>query len=179
MWGIEHFGVEPDVMTMAKGIANGLPLAATLCTAAIDASFKFASISTYGGNPISAAAGVAVFDVIQEEHLVENAARTGELLRAGLEDLKKKYPKTIGDVRGMGLMQALELVVDETAKDRTPNARATLQLFEETKKRGLLIGKGGLYGNTVRIAPALNIGAGEIKDALRILDESFAAMSVG
>ena len=76
----------------------------------------------------------------------------------------------------MGLMQALELVVDETAHDRTPNTRATLALFEETKKRGMLIGKGGLYGNTVRIAPALNVGVSEIEDGLRIFRESFAAM---
>ncbi|MBK7397558.1 MAG: aspartate aminotransferase family protein [Myxococcales bacterium] len=175
MWGIEHYGVEPDMMTMAKGIANGMPLAATICTAAIDASFKSASISTFGGNPISCAAAIATLDVIQEDHLVDNAKARGDELRAGLEELKKKYPKIIGDVRGMGLMQALEFVVDEPQKDRTPNASAVLRLFEETKKRGLLIGKGGLYGNTVRISPALNIGAGEIKDALAILDQSLTA----
>ncbi len=179
MWGIEQYGVEPDMMTMAKGIANGFPLAATLCTPAIDASMKYASISTFGGNPLSATASLATLDVIESDKLVDNAARQGALLRAGLEDLQKKYPKTIGDVRGMGLMQALELVVDEPAGDRTPNPRATLGLFEETRKRGLLIGKGGLYGNTVRIAPALNVGAGEIADALKILDGSFAAISAG
>ncbi len=106
---------------------------------------------------------------------MDNAKARGDELRAGLEELKKKYPKIIGDVRGMGLMQALEFVVDEPQKDRTPNASAVLRLFEETKKRGLLIGKGGLYGNTVRISPALNIGAGEIKDALAILDQSLTA----
>jgi 4-aminobutyrate aminotransferase-like enzyme len=169
--------VQPDIMTMAKGIANGLPLGATLCTAAIDASLKHSSISTFGGNPLSAAAGLATMQVIEKDGLVENAARMGELLRAGLEALQKRYPKTIGDVRGMGLMQAIELVVDETTKDRTPNTKATLALFEETKKRGLLIGKGGLYGNTVRIAPALNAGKAEIDDGLRILSDSFDAMA--
>ncbi|MGZ3422109.1 MAG: aspartate aminotransferase family protein [Polyangiales bacterium] len=178
MWGIEHYGVEPDIMTMAKGIANGMPIAATLCTAAIDASFGYGSISTFGGNPVSCAAAIATLDVIEDDKLVDNAARTGEILRAGLEALKKKYPKTIGDVRGMGLMQALELVVDETVKDRTPNPSAVGRLFEETKKRGLLIGRGGLYNNTVRISPALNIGATEIGDALKILDESFASIGV-
>lgn len=176
LWGIEHWGVEPDVMTMAKGIANGLPLGATICTPAIAESFKFSSISTFGGNPISCAAALATIDVIEKDQLVDNAARMGALLRAGLEELQKKHPKTIGDVRGMGLMQALELVVDETGGDRTPNPKATLRLFEETRKRGLLIGKGGLYGNTIRIAPALNIGAGEVTDAIKILGESFAAM---
>jgi len=179
MWGIEHYGVEPDIMTMAKGIANGLPLAATLCTPVIDESFTYATISTFGGNPISTAAAMAVLDVIEKDKLLDNAAKRGDELRAGLEGLKKKYPKTIGDVRGMGLMQALELVVDETKMDRTPNPKATLELFEHTKLRGLLIGKGGLYGNTVRIAPALNISAAEVSEALKILDESFKAMGRG
>ncbi|HSP80566.1 MAG TPA: aspartate aminotransferase family protein [Myxococcaceae bacterium] len=178
MWGSQQYDIEPEIMTMAKGIANGLPLAATLCTPAIGDSFKASTISTFGGNPLSCAAANAVLDEIQEKELVENAARRGAELREGLVRLQRKHPKTIGDVRGMGLMQALELVVDETTQDRTPNARATLQLFEETKKRGLLIGKGGLYGNTIRIAPALNITAGEIDEGLKVLEESFAAMEV-
>jgi alanine-glyoxylate transaminase / (R)-3-amino-2-methylpropionate-pyruvate transaminase len=176
MWGSQQYDVEPDIMTMAKGIANGLPLAATLCTPAIADSFKASTISTFGGNPLSCAAASAVLDEIQEKDLVENAARRGAELREGLVRLQRKHPKTIGDVRGMGLMQALELVVDETIRDRTPNARATLQLFEETKKRGLLIGKGGLHGNTIRVAPPLNITAGEIDEGLKVLEESFAAM---
>ncbi len=179
MWGAEQYNVEPDIMTGAKGIANGYPLAMTLCTPAIAESFKAATISTFGGNPVSCAAASAVLDEITEHKLVENAAARGAELRAGLEGLQKKYPKTIGDVRGMGLMQALELVVDETIRDRTPNPKATAQLFEETKKRNLLIGKGGLYANTVRIAPALNVGKADIEDALKLLDESFAAMGVG
>ena len=176
MWGIEHFGVEPDIMTMAKGIANGFPLGATIATPAVADSFKALSISTFGGNPISATAANATIGIIRKRNLTANAAEQGARLRAGLEELKKKHPRTIGDVRGMGLMQALELVEDETVKDRTPNAKATLRLFEETKKRGLLIGKGGLYGNTVRIAPALTITASEIDEGLNILRESFAAM---
>jgi 4-aminobutyrate aminotransferase-like enzyme len=179
MWGCEQYGVVPDIMTMAKGIANGLPLGATVTTAAIDASMKHSSISTFGGNPVSCAAALATMQVIEEERLVDRVSRTGGLLRAGLEELKRKHPKTIGDVRGMGLMQALELVVDETAGDRTPNARATLALFEQTCARGLLIGKGGLYGNTIRIAPPLTVSEGEVADAIRILDESFTAIGRG
>jgi 4-aminobutyrate aminotransferase-like enzyme len=178
MWGSQQYNVEPDIMTMAKGIANGLPLGATLCTPAVADSFRSSTISTFGGNPLSCAAANVVLDEIQQKNLVENAARRGEELREGLVRLQRKHPKTIGDVRGMGLMQALELVVDETIKDRTPNPRATLQLFEETKKRGLLIGKGGLYGNTIRIAPALNITAAEIQEGLKSLEDSFAAMGV-
>ncbi len=178
MWGIEHHdGVEPDIMTMAKGIANGLPIAATLATAAIADSFKAGTISTYGGNPLSATAANATIDVIVDEKLVDNAQVMGKLLREGLEALQKKYPKTIGDVRGKGLMQGLELVKDETVKDRTPAPEAANKLFEETKKRGLLIGKGGLYNNTIRIAPALNIGKADIDEALRILDQSFGAFA--
>jgi 4-aminobutyrate aminotransferase-like enzyme len=176
MWGIEHHeGVLPDIMTMAKGIANGLPIGATLATAAIADSWKAGNISTFGGNPISATAANATIDTIVSEKLPDNAAAMGKVLRDGLEALKSKFPKTIGDVRGKGLMQALELVKDETAKDRTPAPQATARLFEETKKRGLLIGKGGLYGNTVRIAPPLNIGKADVEEALRILGDSFAA----
>jgi 4-aminobutyrate aminotransferase-like enzyme len=177
MWGIEHHGVEPDIMTMAKGIANGLPLGGVLATAAVADSWKGGNISTFGGNPLSNAAANAVLDVIQEEDLVNNATRMGKILRDGLDALKKKYPKVIGDVRGRGLMQALEFVNDETAKDRTPNAGAVTKLFEETKKRGLLIGRGGLYNNTVRISPALNITKADVEEALKIVDESLATFA--
>src|SRR5580692_8239401 len=177
MWGIEHHeGVEPDIMTMAKGIANGLPIGAVLATAAIADSWRGGNISTYGGNPISAAAANATIDTIVEEKLTDNAFAMGKLLHEGLLAVQKKFPKVIGDVRGKGLMQGLELVKDETAGDRTPAPEAAVRLFEETKKRGLLIGKGGLYGNVIRIAPALNIGKADITEGLRIIDESFTAM---
>jgi alanine-glyoxylate transaminase / (R)-3-amino-2-methylpropionate-pyruvate transaminase len=179
MWGAQQFNVEPDIMTMAKGIANGFPLGATLCTAAIGDAYKSGNISTYGGNPICSTAALAVIDTILEEKLVDNAAQQGGLLREGLVRLQRKHPKTIGEVRGMGLMQGVELVADETVQDRTPNTKATLQLFEETKKRGLLIGKGGLYNNAIRISPALNISKGEVEECLSILEESLAAMVVG
>ncbi len=176
MWGIEQYGVQPDMMTMAKGIANGMPLAACVATPVIADSFTKATISTFGGNPVSCAASLATIEVIEKEKCLENAQKRGEELRAGLERLQKKYPKQIGDVRGMGLMQALELVVDETIKDRTPNKALVAALFEETRKRGLLIGRGGLYGNTIRISPALNITADEVKEALTKLEQSFDAV---
>jgi 4-aminobutyrate aminotransferase-like enzyme len=175
-WGIEQYGVEPDIMTMAKGIANGLPIAATLATTDIASSWKKGSISTFGGNPVSSAAALAVIEEIEQNKLLENCAQRGSELREGLEYLRRQFPKVIGDVRGMGLMQAMELVVDETAGNRTHNPRAVLALFEETKKRNLLIGRGGLKGNVVRISPALNVSAGDIKEALKILEDSFAAM---
>lgn len=178
MWGIQNFGVEPDIMTMAKGIANGFPLAATLTTTDIAMSLKGkGSISTFGGNPISVSAGLAVLEEIEDQKLVDNCKARGAELREGLEYLKRQFPKTIGDVRGLGLMQALELVVDEKAGDRTHNPGAVLKLFEETKKRGLLIGRGGLKANIVRISPMLNVGPGEIKEALKILEDSFASFA--
>ncbi len=177
MFGIEHWGVEPDVMTMAKGIANGMPLAACIATPEVADAFKKAHISTFGGNPLSCTAANATIAEIEDHKLVANAEAQGKRLREGLEDLQRRHPKVIGDVRGKGLMQAIELVVDEPAGDRTPNVPATLRLFEETKKRGLLIGKGGLFGNSIRIAPALNITAGEIDEGLKTLRESFATMT--
>lgn len=176
MWGCQQFGVDPDIMTMAKGIANGLPLGAVTCTTEIADALTAGSISTFGGNPVCATAAVATIDVILEENLMTNAAERGAQLREGLLALQRANPAVIGDVRGMGLMQALELVVDETAHDRTPNPAATRRLFEETKKRGLLIGRGGLYGNTIRIAPPLTVTAAETDEAIRLLEESFAAL---
>jgi alanine-glyoxylate transaminase/(R)-3-amino-2-methylpropionate-pyruvate transaminase len=180
MWGIQqHEEVEPDIMTMAKGIANGLPLGATLATAAIADSWKGGNISTFGGNPLSATAANATIEAIVSEKLADNAEVMGRVLYDGLLALQAKYPRAIGDVRGKGLMRALELVKDETAKDRTPAADTTLRLFEATKARGLLVGKGGLYGNTVRIAPPLNISKADVEEALTILDASFASLRVG
>ncbi len=176
MFGIEHWGVEPEIMTMAKGIANGMPLAVTIATPEIADAFQKLTISTFGGNPISCAAANATLEVIESDRHAVNAETMGRRLQDGLEELQRRHPKTIGDVRGKGLMLALELVADEAGGDRTPNPGAVARLFEETKKRRLLIGKGGLKGNCLRISPPLTAGASEIDEALRILGESFAAM---
>ncbi len=173
-YGISHWNVEPEIMTMAKGVANGMPLGVTIATPEVADSFKALTISTFGGNPVSSAAANATIAFLEEIDAPKRAAEMGARLRAGLDVLRKKYPKTLGDVRGMGLMQGLELVVDETVQDRTPAPEKAVRLFEETKKRGLLIGKGGLYGNVIRISPPLVVSASEVDDALRILDESLA-----
>ena len=173
MFGIEHWGVEPDIMTFAKGMANGVPIGATITSAEIADSMKGMTISTFGGNPVTSAAALATIEVIEEENLVENARLMGQRLRQGLESLKQKYP-VIGDVRGMGLMQGLELV----GENKRPDAEAVRRLLERTKANGLLIGKGGLMGNCLRITPPLNVNKDQIDQALKALDQSFAQMGV-
>jgi alanine-glyoxylate transaminase / (R)-3-amino-2-methylpropionate-pyruvate transaminase len=175
-WGCQQYGIEPEIMTVAKGIANGLPLSACITTPEIAGALKKSTISTFGGNPVSCAAANATLRVMERDDLPGNAVRMGARLREGLERLQARYPRAIGEVRGMGLMQGVELVEDEPRRDRTPNVRATLRLFEETKRRGLLIGRGGLYGNVLRISPPLTVTAVEVDEALGKLDESFAAI---
>ncbi|HTO99162.1 MAG TPA: aspartate aminotransferase family protein [Myxococcales bacterium] len=167
-WGAEQYGVEPDILTSAKGMANGQPIGLTMARAAVADKGTFANISTFGGSPISMAAASATLQVIEEEKLLFNAQMMGKALRQGLESLKERF-QGVGDVRGMGLMQAIELVKDRGSKE--PDPQATNRLMEATRKRGLLIGKGGLYGNALRIAPPLIVNQGQIDDALRILGE--------
>lgn len=168
-FGIEHFEVVPDIMTSAKGMANGIPIGWTITTDEISSSLKGLHISTFGGNPVSCAAAKAVIDYIEEENLLENSERLGNYFKERLLELKEKY-EIVGDVRGMGLMLAMEIVTDKRSK--TPNPSAVLSIFEETKKEGLLIGKGGLYGNVIRLSPMLNITKQEIDLAIEKLDKA-------
>ena len=177
--GIEHWGVQPDIMTFAKGLANGLPIGATVATSAVADSYTGLSIATFGGNPVSTRGALATIEFIQKERLAENADLQGRRLREGLEALKTKYP-CIGDVRGMGLMQALEVVDPVSPDGKTPVGKApdpakVARVFEETRRLGLLIGKSGLYGNIVRLTPPMIVSAREVDDALEILDRAFAA----
>ena len=168
-FGIEHWDVEPDIMTCAKGIANGAPMGATVATPEVADSFQGLTISTFGGNPVSCAAAQATIEVMHEENLAHNAQVVGDYLRERLEELKEKYP-LVGDVRGMGLIQGVELVREH----KEPATQEILKLFEATKRRGLLIGKGGLYGNVIRITPPLNISKTDVDEAIGILDRAFA-----
>jgi 4-aminobutyrate aminotransferase-like enzyme len=175
LFAIEHYGVEPEILTMAKAIANGMPLAVTIATPEIADAFKSMTISTFGGNPLSCAAALATLDVMEQDDLPGNAARMGERLIAGLREIQRRHPRSIGEVRGKGLMVGIELVADETRGDRTPNPALVQRVMEETKQRGLLIGKGGLYGNVLRLGPPLSIGASEVDEALAILGQAFQA----
>jgi alanine-glyoxylate transaminase/(R)-3-amino-2-methylpropionate-pyruvate transaminase len=172
-FGIEHWDVEPDIMTMAKGIANGLPMGNTITTSEIAESTASAglTISTFGGNPLATAAALATIETMEEEANPQHVAEVGSQLRAGLEKLQEKYP-LIGDVRGKGLMQGVEMVSDQKTKE--PASKEVLFLFEESRKRGLLIGKGGLYNNVLRIAPPLTATKDHVEEALAILDHALA-----
>lgn len=173
MFGIEQWDVEPDVMTFAKGMANGVPVGGTITRPEIADSVKGLSISTFGGNPVTCAAALATLEVIESEDLVANAAHRGRQLREGLEALREKYP-IMGEVRGMGLMQAIEMV----GPDKAPSPEAVGRLFELTRRNGLLIGKGGLMGNVVRITPALNVTGDQVDEALARLDRSMSQMGL-
>ncbi len=166
MFGIEHWEVEPDIMAMAKGAANGAPVGITIATPEVGDALKGAHISTFGGNPVTAAAVLATIEVIEKRNLVRNAQEMGNHLREQLDGLKEKHP-VIGEVRGMGLIQGMELV----KANKAPAPDVVLDLFEKTREQGLLIGKGGLYGNVIRITPPLTVEKGEIDRAVHILDQ--------
>jgi 4-aminobutyrate aminotransferase-like enzyme len=170
-WGVQQYGVEPDILTSAKGMANGQPIGLTMARASVADKGTYANIATFGGSPPSMAAASATIRVIEEEKLLFNAQMMGKALRDGLEGMREKF-QGIGEVRGMGLMQAIELVKDRGTKE--PDPQGANRLMEATKKRGLLVGKGGLYGNAMRIAPPMIVNRSQIDDALRILGEALA-----
>ncbi len=172
-FAIEHWGVEPDIMVMAKGIAAGYPAAATITRTDIANSWTGKTISTFGGNPISMAAASATLDVMREEDVPTRASQRGAQLRAALEELRQRYA-WIGDVRGMGLMQALDLVSGRTSK-RADGARAQA-LLEAAKDENLLIGLGGHWGQVIRLGPSLLISEDEMAEGIRRLERACAAV---
>lgn len=168
-FGIEQYGVTPDIITGAKGLANGTPIGLTVARPEVADSIKGVTISTFGGNPVASTAAKAVLDFIQEENLLANAEQTGAYLRQKLEELKEKHP-VIGDVRGMGLLQAIELVEDRTSK--APATGMALQVMEAARANGLLIGRGGMHGNAIRVSPPLNVRKPDVDEFARLLDAS-------
>jgi 4-aminobutyrate aminotransferase-like enzyme len=174
-FGIEQWEVTPDIITCAKSMGNGVPVGATITTSELADKFQGLTISTFGGNPVTSVAARAVIEVIEEENLLENTHVVGGYFRKGLEGLQAKHAM-IGDVRGMGMMQALELVKDRQTKEPAPEAAA--QLLERARDNGLLIGKGGLYGNVIRMAPPMNIAKADVDEGIRLLDKSFSEVRV-
>lgn len=170
-FGIEHYGVEPDIMTGAKGIANGMPVGLTMATDEVASSFTGGSIATFGGNPVCMAATDATLQVMEREDIPGRAERLGKRLRDRLDAMHERFP-LIGEVRGMGLMQALELVEDRKTKE--PATKRTAAVMEAAKRQGLLVGKGGLYGNTLRLAPPMLIDESELDESCDRLERAFA-----
>jgi 4-aminobutyrate aminotransferase len=168
-FGIEHFGVVPDIMVMAKGIAGGFPVGATITTDEIAASWKAKTVSTFGGQPISMAAMCATLDVMREEDVPARADERGEQIRKALLALKDRFD-WIGDVRGMGLMQALELVKDRASAE--PDAARAKALLEAAKAEGLLVGMVGMHGHVIRLGPSLLIKEEETAEALTRLGKA-------
>ncbi|MEV0271030.1 aspartate aminotransferase family protein [Hamadaea sp. NPDC050747] len=164
-WGYQAHDAVPDMLTFAKGIGNGYALGGVVARAEVMDCLTATSFNTFGGNPISSAAGAAVLDYILDHDLQGNAARVGEVLHRGLREIAAASP-IVADVRGRGLMLAVEFVEPGTL---TPSPRATLGVLEECKAAGLLVGKGGLYGNVIRMGPPLTLTEAEAKEGLGIL----------
>lgn len=170
-FGIEQWGVEPDIMTFAKGMANGSPIGCTIATPEVADALKGTTFSTFGGNPVTMATAMATINYMEDHNLVQHTAAQGEVMREKLEEYKAEFP-FIGDVRGMGLMYAIELVVPDGSK--TPDAARTTALINAARKHGLLVGKGGLYGNVVRITPHLNVAPEDMLAGMQMIGRALA-----
>ena len=173
MWGIEHYDVEPDLMTIAKSIAAGLPLSGVLGKAEImDAPGDSAIGGTYVGNPVAQAAALAVLDVFEDEGLVERAAQIGETIRGRMQAWQRRWD-AIGDVRGLGAMLAIELVHDRGTKDPAPEIATAV--VEAASARGLLLLKSGIYSNCIRVLVPLVISEGELDEALGVWEDALGS----
>jgi 4-aminobutyrate aminotransferase/(S)-3-amino-2-methylpropionate transaminase len=173
MWGIENYDVEPDLMTIAKSIAMGLPLSGVIGRAPImDAPGDSAIGGTYVGNPVAQAAAVAVLDVFEEEGLVERAATIGETLRSRMLQWQERFP-AIGDVRGLGMMLAIELVRDRETKEPAPELASAVT--EAAAERGLLLLKSGIYSNCIRVLAPLVLTDAEVDEALGVWEDALHA----
>jgi len=169
--GISNWGVQPDFITMAKGLANGLPIGAFITTPEIAKHGQKQQINTFGGNPISSATALAVLETIEEDRIMENARVVGDYLLDGLRDLAKSFP-CLADVRGKGLMVGVELA----GENKEPMPQETSKIVEFCKDEGVIIGKGGLYGNVIRIKPPMIITKGDIDTLLKTLRKALEAV---
>jgi 4-aminobutyrate aminotransferase/(S)-3-amino-2-methylpropionate transaminase len=174
MWGIEHSGVEPDLMTVAKSIAAGLPLSGVIGRAEImDAPADSAIGGTYVGNPVAQAAALAILDVFDDEGLVERAAEIGDRIRSRMLSWQESH-EAIGDVRGLGMMLAIELVGDRETKEPAPELATAV--VEAAAERGLLLLKSGIYSNCIRVLAPLVLTEGELDEALAAWEEALSSV---
>lgn len=171
--GIEQWGVEPDIMTFAKGMANGTPIGCTVTTPEIADALKGTTFSTFGGNPVTAAAALATIEYIEQHNLLDNASVQGEAFRKRLDEMAAEFP-FMADVRGMGLMMGFEVVKPGT---KDPDSARAVAILNNARKQGLLIGKGGLYGNVIRMAPHLNVSAEDMQGGCDRLARALADSS--
>jgi len=161
-WGYQAHDIVPDMLTFAKGVGNGITLAGVVARAEIMDTIKVHSFSTFGGNPLSAAGGVATLKYVLDNDLQANAKAMGERIVSALQPIVDRTP-WIAELRGAGLMQAIETVQPDSI---APDASRATQVLEECRKRGLLVGKGGLYNNVLRITPMLNVSSEEIDEGI-------------
>ena len=173
-FGFQAYGIRPDVVVFAKGLANGIPIGGLIATDELASSIRSLSLSTFGGNPVSTTAALANLNYIATRNLRENALAMGIHLKERLFELQDRHP-AIGDVRGLGLMVGIELVRDRHTKEPAPDLLRKVQ--EEAKRRGLIVGRGGLHANTIRLCPPLIVTRSDIDAAVEVLDEAFAAAS--
>ncbi len=171
-WGIQHSGVEPDIITLAKGFGSGIPIGGFVTRPELAEDYSVADgFATFGGNPLSCAAAVAVIDIIQESNYLERASKLGNELKKKLQALQEDH-KIVGDVRGQGMMLGIELVRDRETKE--PAIQEMLQIMEYCREKGLLIGKGGLDNNVIRLQPPLELTSEQIDEACSILGDAFS-----
>lgn len=169
-WGIESYGVRPDAIVCAKGLGNGMAIGAVVSRADMMDSLRANSISTFGGNHLAARVALANLENIEENRLQENAYKLGNALYRGLKDLEDRFD-VVGEVRGKGLMVGVELVTDKESK--APSQEVAGIVMESAKEQGLLIGKGGLYGNVLRLSPPLSITEDDVQRAVETLEVAF------
>lgn len=169
-WGYQAHGIVPDMLTFAKGVGNGITLAGVVARAEIMDTIKVLQFSTFGGNPLSAAAGIATLRTVQQEHLQQNAKAMGERFAAAMGPVADATP-WIAEMRGRGLMWAFECCEPGTIE---PDKARTAEFHEACKRHGLLVGKGGLYGNVIRLAPMLNVTADELDEGIAALRAAIA-----
>lgn len=171
-FGFQAYGVEPDVVVFAKGLANGIPIGGLVATDDLASAIRSLSLSTFGGNPIATTAALANLNYIATHNLRDNARVVGEYLQRRLRELAERH-HAIGDVRGMGLMVAVELVRDRATREPAPDILA--RVLNGAKERGLIIGRGGLHANVIRICPPLIVTQADVDAAIDALDGAFTA----
>ena len=177
MFGIEHWGIEPDMMIVGKGLTNGLPLSGVVAKKELMDKVPPGSVGgTYGGNPIACAAAIKVMEIMKRDRIPERASRLGLVMLKRLKEMQTNHD-IIGDVRGKGIMLAIELVKDPKTKE--PSTEETKSILEDSRKRGLLLLKAGLYGNVVRLHPPITIDEDSLNKGLDILESAVAKAAAG